>query len=230
MTRALSTSILVACALALACPALASPAAERAPAEAALVALTGDSPDLRATWRDGEARPWLIAGLRTATAGATPEARAASFLASQRALLGVDPGALRYLETRTLPGRSIVRMAQTWQGLPVVGRVVVVNLDAEGRVTRLVNGAQHITAVPAPAIEVTDARVAALTAVGLDAESFTMAQLGKLPAQEAVLAHPGAAKRVFLVRVVRAPLSQHLEVQVDATTGDVLSVTNRVLH
>ena len=216
MTRALSTSILVACALALACPALASPAAERAPAEAALVALTGDSPDLRATWRDGE--------------GATPEARAASFLASQRALLGVDPGALRYLETRTLPGRSIVRMAQTWQGLPVVGRVVVVNLDAEGRVTRLVNGAQHITAVPAPAIEVTDARVAALTAVGLDAESFTMAQLGKLPAQEAVLAHPGAAKRVFLVRVVRAPLSQHLEVQVDATTGDVLSVTNRVLH
>jgi predicted small secreted protein len=49
-------------------------------------------------------------------------------------------------------------------------------------------------------------------------------------AHQGVFAIPGRAHHVWAVTVVKTPMHEHLEVLVDAVTGEILRITNQVRH
>lgn len=205
------------------------PAVEAAPVaglspelRAALAPAGGDGERgaVRAVWHAAGA-PRLLTGLRAATEGAEPLARAAHFLGQHGAALNL-PGGLTPVAFETaghsLPGEAAftrVRLVQRVDGVPVLDRSAVLTLDAEGRVRSLSSDAVPLRAV-APA------RIAAETAVVLAVEAvlgrMDFAVAAKASARPVVLAVGDEGVAGFEVRVL------HAVVRVDAAAGAVLAV------
>ncbi|MGM0575001.1 MAG: hypothetical protein ACQEXJ_04635 [Myxococcota bacterium] len=200
----------------------------RRDAEAAFETLKQRRPSARAVWRAERPAPAVVTGLREATEGDSPRLRAEAFVERARALLGVTPGRIAHRGTRSMKGRTVVRWAQRHEGLPVLDRELTITLDDAGRVLRVVNDTVPVGEVPAARVDEDAARRTAVEAAGLDPRTLGEEALSRVPAEQAVVANPTGARRVWVVSVVARPLSRHLRVLVDATSGDVVEVRNMV--
>lgn len=168
-------------------------------------------------------------GVLGVASGATPEARAVSFLAGNAARFHLDGGDVSELVVSSVH-RSLaadhVRFQQVWDGVPVVGGDVSVHM-ARGGTTGAPDGtvlAVHtraVTAVPAQAASIpSGAAVAAALSSGRgDVQSV----------REVVLASGTTGITAWEVRFHEAlPLSMWT-VFVDAATGEVLRAEDSVL-
>ncbi|MGE5653018.1 MAG: M4 family metallopeptidase, partial [Bacillota bacterium] len=81
--------------------------------------------------------PTLVTGVKLSTplAGATVETRAVNFLLANQDLFGVTNASnLKSLRTATLPnGQNVVKLQQTYNGLPVRNGMLTVQLDAQNQ-------------------------------------------------------------------------------------------------
>lgn len=183
------------------------------PDDMALKAAFGNT--VRVT-RDGlTGAPRALFGLREATFGADPAARALRFLEASRRLLDLGPSGLVHQETRALPHGHVVRFAQTALGLPVEGRSLAVKLDAQGRVTSLTSDLVPFElARPAATIAPEQAQQVVRTA-------YQVAAVGT-PTEVVLVSAPGHARIAWRVPVAVIPLQAHFSVWVDAESGDIL--------
>ena len=195
-------------------------AAPEATAQAALEAIEKQQPAVRAVWRGGS--PVLITGLELPTVGTQAAERAQHFVTTRADLLGGVSLTLADVDQRR--DRALVRFSQTHLGLRVVDQSVVITLDAQGRVVRILNDS-------APLLEVRSATIDGVTARRLAAERVLGP--GALPAgldaQKVVFAHGPHGVEGFLVLVPQAPLGV-VEVRVDAAAGEVIGVRETVLR
>ncbi|MCA9538160.1 MAG: PepSY domain-containing protein [Myxococcales bacterium] len=190
-------------------------------------ALRADFPSLKATFRPGQPTPALLTGLRVPTEGATPRARAEAFLWLNPELVGAD--AVDFIEANQVSGRTIVRFRPQHAGLPVLDRSVVVTLDDAGNVISLGGDTAPITRFNRATIDEETARLIAQRKVTGAAADAPVA-LAPSVVRKAVVAFAGVGTEVYEVELSRQPLAEHLVVRIDAHTGEILSVRNRVVH
>ena len=197
----------------------ARPASAAPETHAALAALQHEQPQARAVWRDGQ--PVLITGLEVATTGSSPAERAHAFLARRTELIAAT---LELADVDHRGDRAVVRFRQVHQGLPVVDHTLVVTLDHQGRVVRLLNDTARLTEVSPATIDAAEARRrAAERVLGAGVAPANLAT------EKVVFAHGGHGTEGYLVRVPRLPLGV-VEVRVNATTGDIIGLRETVLR
>lgn len=171
--------------------------------------------------------PHRLSGFASRPYAGGPEAAARSFLGELAPLFGFDASELVPIEQETLGGVTSVRLEQRIDGAPVLGRTVVVTVDAAGRAT-------SVTDVP-------EAVVVAPRTHEIAARQAIDAALEALDVQESALGAPPQARKVIMaagtegrlawrVSAVVVPLAWHMAVVIDAETGAVLHVSNDVRH
>ncbi len=182
--------------------------------------------------RAGAAHAQLLGGTLTAPSSAAPAQVAAAYLAARPEILGgVAPSTLRLIDTRALAGTGAsVRYTQTFGGVDVLGGDVFVRIDTQGRVRWAKSATRTI-----PADFDVSAAVTPAAAVALIQNDARLHLRGvSIPTSQARLmidvTLPGAPPR--LVYVVLAPGNLYLReawrVRVDARTGAVVAIENRV--
>jgi Zn-dependent metalloprotease len=184
------------------------------PAQAAFTALKQQQQSARAVWRN--ARPALISGIAVPTRGSTAALRAQDFLARHATLLGAAD--FEVVDVQRNAQRTLVRLAQQYGGVPVADRSVVLTLNAEGAVTRVINDT-------APLVEVTPARIGADEAARRAFAHIhgAAAQMPKVTARKRVFAAGGQGVEGYLVSVARAPMNV-VEVRVNGVDGSVFGI------
>lgn len=196
--------------------------------------LQQQNPAVRATWSGTAMTPRVVTGMRTATVGATPEARALSFVAAHPELVGVTAGQLGHMETKTSRGRTVVRFQQLHQGLPVLDRTLVITLDTSddgpAQVMIVTSDIRTIRG-PLPAATVTErtARDTAIRAAWATPEG-TATPDAAARAQQVVVADMTGARVMWRVEVQRRPVVDRIEVLVDGASGDVRGLRNRAIR
>ena len=202
---------------------VAAPAYGHSP-ELRVAQLLATQPRARVSWQPFARRPAQISGLELTVPGTTPEAGSAAFLKTWQGLLELPFESLRYARTTHAKDRHGVRYEQTWKGLKVLDRSVVVSIDDRGRVRSLASDLLPLgTPVEGPVGEA-QAGASAIAAIhGLHAP-LTL----RFSAERVVLAEPGLALIVWRVRVPRRPLADNLVVLVDSRDGEVIHIQNRV--
>ena len=121
------------------------PATPRTRAAATVATLRARTPRLAVQWVWTQPGPQVVGGLAAITRGATVEARARFFLRAHEALLGgVATADLRLDHVSRANGRNVARFAQSWHGLPVLGRFVAVAMDLDGTVRHLSSDAHPV--------------------------------------------------------------------------------------
>jgi hypothetical protein len=194
---------------------------ERGQAEQAVGALRRVS-SATVVWLPHRSRPSMIRNLSVAVAGSSDVERARRFLALYPALFAAVGAVLRHVETQGTRDLRAVRFQQHHRGLPVEGAIVVVAIDATGRVRAVTSEATTgFERLPArPAVTALAAARAAVATAG-----------GRAPAARAEWARlvvlGGPVPR--LAYKVNAPptafdLRAHV-LYVDATTGEYLGST-----
>lgn len=143
--RRLGSAFWMALILSLPTAARAADSAARASAETTFHALHSSAKSARAQWRPGQPGPTVVTGLRTATEGSTPAARAADFLRRHEALIGVAVEDFSLEEVTPSRYGASVRLQQRFEKLPVQGREVIVTLDPDGYVTSMTSSAAPVT-------------------------------------------------------------------------------------
>ncbi len=217
---------LLAALLLLASPALANEAAgsadpARKAAEEMVQQLADAYPRARAIWEDLRATPKLVTGLEVPAEGDSPEVRAQAFLGQHAAIVGVPVTGLVAEDTTRAKGRTTVRFSHRHLGVPVLDREVVVTMDMWGTVLTMANDALPVGDIADARVDGLAARNAALTSVGLGE-----GDLERSSATEAIQIAGGKATRVWVVKVLKAELSEHLRVLVDASTGAIVQKKN----
>ena len=198
-------------------------------AKAAFEKLQKRHPDARVVWRDGLAGAEMLTSIDETPEGATDLARAQRFLTAWNPLLGIPTSQLRHRKTENSRLRRVVRYQQRYDGLDVLDRYVNVTLDTRGTVLTLSSDAVRITSCKRGKLSRRAAtRQAIRGALGLSRK----AKLPKIAtrARQVIFAAPGRARHVWAVTVVKTPMHEHLEVLVDAITGQVLRISNQVRH
>jgi hypothetical protein len=123
--------------------ALALPAASAAPVGQGALPAVGTV--TRTAARPGSALPGVVGGVLTAPSTRAPTDIASRYLATAPAVLGgADPASLVQADVRALTRGHLVRYAQTFKGLEVIGGETAVRVDAEGRVRWVSSGAVQI--------------------------------------------------------------------------------------
>jgi hypothetical protein len=106
---------------------------ERGQAEQAITALRRTS-SATVVWPPHRSRPSMFRNLSVAVVGSTDLERARRFLALYPALFAAAGAELRHVDTQATHDLRAVRFQQHVRGLPVEGAIVVVAIDAAGRV------------------------------------------------------------------------------------------------
>lgn len=204
--------------------AVADPAAQtqvQAPARAAFQALRVTSNDARAVWRSDQMA--LLTRVRIPTHGASVTQRVQHFLDAHAALFG----AVRLLVTDVdaHPERTIVRLEQTHSTsggpVPVIDRSVILTLDAQGFVTRVVNDSVPLRAVDPARVTADEAAQIAWAHVHDAAQPTTPVQ-----ARKVVFASGDRGVEGYVAVVARGPLAVY-EVRVNGVDGTVFGVKSQ---
>lgn len=155
---------------------------------------------------------------------AAPEAMAREFLASKASVLGLREADMEMIHLREGNAGTTVRFQQTHEGVPVWGTESAVGIDTRGRVQSVFNNTRDIAPVSTtPALASVDARTVAHAHLGIS---------GTLHLDEtALMVWPGddATRLVWQVRVEAQEPRGDWEVMVDAQTGELVRVADRML-
>lgn len=156
-------------------------------------------------------------GLSVATTGATPEARARSFVAAWKKALGLATSDVVLVDVQALPGRGhVVRFQQAaLSGVPVESRTLSVKLGLTGQVNSVTSDIVPFELVR-PALTIS-AEAAKEAVQG----HFAVALLGT-PHEVVLVAAPHQARLAWRVPVAVIPLQAHFFVWVDAESGAIL--------
>lgn len=206
-TLAIGATVLALAGTAAAGPPAPAPLASR---EAAIHARLGA--DVAIRWDARRLSPRSLRGLTAPTTGVDPADRAARFVRAERDLLALT-GDVVPVETRRLRGH-VVRLQQTFGGVPVEGRTVVVKLDEAARVTSVVSDLGPLD-VPTPTREITPAAAQA-------AVSARYAVAATAPPTRVVVANGPVGRYAWKVPAMVMPLTGHFWVWVDVETGRIL--------
>ncbi len=220
----LVAGLLTAAAPALSTPPSSSPSALQS-REANLRARFGDATIARFTPGSADTSvPRSLTGLSVATSGTTLRDRAERFLRANADLFalsaGTDVKATDHTSFARAPGPMakrpghVVRLRQTYAGLPVEGRDVVVSLDADHRVTSVQSDLGPLV-VPTPTRSIT-----AEEATRICLSTFVIAATGA--PQKVVLANGTAGRIAWRVPVSLLPLNGFHTVWVDVEDGRIL--------
>lgn len=191
----------------------------RARSQAALQVVLATSPAAHALWRPGQAGPSVLTGLQEPTRGSDVAARARSFVAQQQDLIGVPSDALQVVDARTMHGRTVVELQQTWRGREVLGRKLVLTLDDAGRVLQWSNDTQAIEEVARARVALAQAKTTALAAARA---------AGGSDGREVIVADARGAFEAALFFVSRPATLEAFEVVVNLSDGSVASTRNAV--
>lgn len=129
-----------------------SAAQARDAAEQAVARVTADAPHARSVWRAGQPGPSVVTGLDLRVSGVTAEQRARAFLSDYPEIVGVSPDAFTVTEVRNSRHAISVKLTQRVGTRDIVGREVVVTMDASGKILAFTSSA-------APVTELLDARL-----------------------------------------------------------------------
>jgi len=200
----------------------------RSLAEADLARLEGDSNDrIRVVWPTLRATPSRVSGLRWTRNDASPEDIGAAFLAEFPGLTGADPATLELAETEGTRSRTVLHFQQRWQGIKVLGGQVILSLDDSGRVLSMASSTARLDGLDmARDIGRKAAARAAIDRVHGDGQARDLEPLATL----VILPGPGRAVLVWRVVVPTVPMVQKIVCLVDATTGEILKVTDEVIR
>ncbi|MFN3196874.1 MAG: hypothetical protein ACE366_00460 [Bradymonadia bacterium] len=187
-----------------------------------LETLGGDR--LRVQWQ-GE-RPTVITGLSVSVKGSTPLEQAADFLDVHEVLTAGTT--LVPVEANTRRERTVVRLAQHHQRLPVLDHEGTLTLDDQGHVIAFHNAAEPLQSFKQATITEDDARTLALRYVLGEGPVSPEASAPKVTRGVAAVGNFGV--EVFEVEVVRQPMVAHFVVRVDGHSGRVIGLRNRVIR
>ena len=155
---------------------------------------------------------------------AAPEAMAREFLSGHESLLGLRSSDMELIKVREGRAGTTVRFRQTVNGVPVWGTETAVSIDKRNRVQTVFNGARDVRLPStAPALASGDARDAAFSHLGI---------AGTIHFEETnLVVWPGASgsRLAWQVRVEAAEPRGDWEAIVDAQTGELLRVADRLL-
>ncbi|MDD5306160.1 MAG: hypothetical protein PHU25_02455 [Deltaproteobacteria bacterium] len=150
---------------------------------------------------------------------------ALAFVGRNRDLFAVGPEALKVVDQLPTPVGKVVRFEQTYEGLPVVGASLVVVVRKDGVVRIASSSLEDLGAVDTRPVW-----------TAIDASDMARAKTRWfLPASRpysrlVVLALPGEGRLAWEVSFGQIPsLLSNIWAYVDAGTGDVLRVENRIL-
>ncbi len=205
---------------------------DRSEALRRIAIVNGSEPTI--AWSEDGTLPVFVAGRRLQTTAApamrtieTAEQTAGAFLIEQSALMRLrDPGTelQRFSSVRDELGMVHIRYRQTWNGVEVWGREVMVHIGADGNVLGL-NGRW----VPTPSLV-----NGTVPSVPEDAARRTaLGSLGRTDGAEGIvpmiLDGPGGPRLTWMVDV-HGRLDERWQVFVDAETGEVIKRYDRVMH
>ncbi|MBS1795316.1 MAG: carboxypeptidase regulatory-like domain-containing protein [Acidobacteria bacterium] len=165
------------------------------------------------------------------TRAGTPEARAREYLAANRELFGLteaDLKALRLHAVRTDGGDAVVRLRQTYDGLPVNKNAeITIHLDRRGVVDFVQNGFVYGIALKdtTPALTAADARAAVTDYLGV-AGALKRRETSELM----VLRHAETDALVYRVDLVMNEPAGEWEAYVDAKSGALLKMEDVALY
>ena len=182
--------------------------------------LKADHPNARIVMDQRTEVPRIISGISVPTRGDTPRAQAEDFLARFGDITGA--AAFRYSGESKSRNGVTVRFEQLHQGDPVLDRNLVIQVDGDGRVRSVVSDLSPIQSSTPGNMVFEAARRLALETVGVS-NLETRTSRGW-----SVLGMHGTP--IIEVEFSRLPLADHLVVRIDAHEGQVLSISNRVLH
>lgn len=172
----------------------------------------------QAHWRADLVAPSMILGLYQEAEGDTPQAKAESWVAANVALFGLEADDLQVAGTSSYRGRTTVTFQQMHGDLRVHQRTLVVVVDEQGLIQRVVNGTlpvldlKHAGAVDANAVAA--ARFDERARVSPRAKN-----------RRVVVATRAGAYEAAIVQVSPSPeRMQVLEVLVDLSSGEVASL------
>ena len=170
----------------------------------------------------------------------SPEGLALAFLREHRVALGLskDAVSLQSMASRRGPGRSYVRLAQRFAGLPVFGASVVVQVEESGRVSYVLSDiARDDADLHTPGFDVQasidggEAAVAARGTVPHDRQAGLDTDAPELMIYEpSVIGSAGPSRLVWHVRVRNPDGAVNEVVLVDAVSGDVAFHYSDVKH
>lgn len=180
---------------------------------------------VRVVYPANAARPSSIVGLRVPVAGSDAIAKARHFIARYRKLLGLSTVELTGGEVERSARRTVVRMGQTHQGVPVVNRSVTVSFDAE---------AAHVKSVQLEVADIDALPPALLTpaeaATAAHAQVKAVLIEGARPAvAERILAGP-PARRVFQVVLPSVAPPGRVSAFIDARSGQLVWQRHDAVH
>ncbi len=159
----------------------------------------------------------------------TPEEQARQFLAAYAGLAGLastGPGDLEHVVTTSGPAGHAVHFRQTVGGVPVLGSEVVVNVTPQSRVPLALLNYRAGLSVPttAPAVTAEAARATAFAHLGVEgAIAFEETALVVAPTTD-------GARLAWQLRVEPEAPSGYWEALVDARTGELFRVADRLLY
>ena len=246
--RLASRPLLVVLALALcaasAAPAFAKRAPARSPEAAALVARAPDLVSHSVTGgrvqdgvqrmldsQSGRLRRWWLrdASAQPVSKGA-PRDIATGFLTAHAAELGIAPDRLErdltLASEKASPSGTHFRWNQMVDGVPVYRSEIVVKVSRQGQVSSVQNNLAGELAVPTtPALSLKQAVQAGLAAV-----RPTGRPLGEYGAELAVVPLEGGARLAWLVSVPNEQPMGDWQVFVDARSGEVFGIVDRMVY
>lgn len=191
-------------------------------------------PGADASWKDGQAGPEVVTGLRVQVPGATsPQQAAETFLREHADLLGIPAKDLKPLGQSRLTDRVVVRFSQQVQTaagvLPVLDRYVTVTLDAQGTILTLASDAMPVRRFALGHTTEADARTAAIRAA-LELKPQQPLPVVQTAQAQVVVAHPGKSLHAWAIQVTVTPRVDRRLLLVDAVTGQVVHQQSLVQH
>ncbi|MFN7130996.1 MAG: hypothetical protein ACK4N5_02870 [Myxococcales bacterium] len=176
--------------------------------------------------REGVVR--LAAGLDTPPVRGAPEDVARTFALQHRAELGLEGQELevnRVLKTKL---GTVVRLQPTVNGLPLVGIEVTVALTDDNRVRRVMSDARPVVGLQMEQL-LTGQQALNRAAAGVPMVRHEGGNaVGSF--REVAWYENGVARRAYEVHLVTLDLTRNLYAIVDAQSGEVKTLTNRVYH
>jgi Zn-dependent metalloprotease len=210
---------LLALSLGAAIPAAAAPADDlRADIQDRVNTFLQTETTARAHWRADLVAPSMILGLYAAAEGETAQAKAESWVAEHAALFGLRADELVLAGTSSFRGRTTVTFQQVHGQLPVHQRTMVVVVDEQGLIQRVVNGTLPVIGLKRAA----DVDAHAIAAARFDPRARVSPQAAH---KRVVMATPAGAYEAAIVQVAPSPERlQVLEVVVDLNAGEITSL------
>lgn len=165
-----------------------------------------------------------LTGIDAVVRPSSPEAMAREFLTGYESALGLREADMDVVRVREGRAGTTVRFQQTIDGVPVWGTETAVTLDHQNRVQAVFNGARTVERIDTtPAVPSSAARQSAHEYLGVaGALHFDETNLIVWPGDE-------GARLAWQVRVEAAEPRGDWEAIVDAKTGDILRVADRLL-